>query len=184
VKLYANQKSTLFNIKMSDSQTNKNSKLEQAHKTAKHFLSYRPRSEAEIRKKLNQRFPEILVNQVLAILKEKDLINDVQFAKIWKENRDSLNPRSAHAIKKELLDKGIDHEIAKNAVSNINDSEAAYRASKRKSLSLNKNDFSSFEQKLLGYLHRRGFDELVSTQTVNTLWKETRNTNEILQETY
>ena len=169
---------------MHDPQTNKNSKLRQAHKTAKHFLSYRPRSEAEVRKKLNQRFPEILVDQVLEILKEKDLINDIQFAKIWKENRDFLNPRSAHAIEKELLDKGVDHEIAKNAVSSINDSEAAYRASKRKALSLHKNDFSSFQQKLLGYLHRRGFSELVSAQTVNTLWKETNNTKDIFQEAY
>ena len=91
------------------------------------------------------------------------------------------NIRGAKNFKCEETD---DHEIAKNAVSNINDSEAAYRASKRKSLSLNKNDFPSFEQKLLGYLHRRGFNEYVSAQTVNTLWKETKNTNEILQETY
>ena len=169
---------------MPDSQTNKNSALDQAYKTAKRFLSYRPRSEAEVRTKLNQRFPEILVTQVLEILKEKDLINDVHFANIWKENRDALNPRSAYAIEKELLDKGIDREIAKNAVSDIDDTDAAYRASKPKALSLHKNNFSAFQQKLSGYLHRRGFDELVSTQTVHTLWKEASHTNDILQETY
>ena len=60
-----------------------------------HFLSYRPRSEAELRQRLQRRgFDGDNVAAVLARLKERGLVDDLAFAQFWKDNRQSFRPRS------------------------------------------------------------------------------------------
>jgi len=70
---------------------------------ALHFLSYRPRSKAE----LAQRG----LAAVIPRLVELDLVDDQKFAQWWVDQRIRLNPRGNIALKSELTQKGIDREI-------------------------------------------------------------------------
>ena len=74
---------------------------------AAHYLSYRPRSESEIKERLHRRgFNGDSVEAVIAKLKEQGLVDDVAFAQFWKDNRESFSPRSQRLTKLELRRKG------------------------------------------------------------------------------
>ncbi|MCL4353633.1 RecX family transcriptional regulator [Patescibacteria group bacterium] len=77
------------------------------------FLSYRPRSEKEVRNhlKIKNETGNLLIDKVIQKLKEQNFINDSEFAKWWIEQRLMFKPRSSNLIKRELLQKGIDKEI-------------------------------------------------------------------------
>ena len=62
-----------------------------AQEAAVRLLSYRPRSEAELRTRLNRRFPSTAVDEVLRALKQRSLVNDQDFAKLWAESRTTPN---------------------------------------------------------------------------------------------
>src|SRR5258706_15787997 len=55
------------------------------------FLSYRARSEKEIRQNLlKHEIPEEVIEQTLERLQEAGLANDNQFARVWVENRNTF----------------------------------------------------------------------------------------------
>ena len=140
---------------------------------AAHFLSYRPRSEAEIRKRLQQRsFDGDSVTAVLAKLKEQGLVDDMAFAQFWKDNRESFSPRSQWLTKLELRRKGLANDIIDQVVDTIDDDDSAYRASLNKARSLPRSDYQSFRRRLGEYLKRRGFSYGVINHTVERIWQE------------
>jgi len=50
------------------------------------ILTYRPRSEPELRNKLLEKgYPDASIDQVLSRMKEQGLVNDTTFAEFWKE---------------------------------------------------------------------------------------------------
>ena len=60
------------------------------------FLGYRPRSEAEIRQRLQRRgFDSDCTEKALARLKEQGLVDDTAFARFWKDNRQNRSARAA-----------------------------------------------------------------------------------------
>src|SRR5215211_4951401 len=84
---------------------------ERAYQQAMLFLSYRARSEAEIRKNLRKHeIPEAVIEQTLERLRLNGLANDSQFASAWVENRNTFRPRSRRMMAVELKQKGIAEE--------------------------------------------------------------------------
>jgi regulatory protein len=77
-------------------------------------------------------------------------------------------------IKQELRRKGLETDVIEEAVENIDDSENAYRAALNKARHLPAADFPAFQQKLGGFLQRRGFSYAVAKATVKRLWQEKR----------
>ncbi len=101
------------------------------------FLSYRPRSEKEVREKLESKKVESnIIEKIILKLKEKKFLNDEEFAKGWIENRNRFKPRSARLIKIELKQKGIKEDIFNKLISDkglmINDLESAKKLVKKK----------------------------------------------------
>lgn len=81
------------------------------------FLSYRPRSEKEIREKLKSKKVEPqTLEKIISKLKEKKFINDEEFARMFVGNRLRFRPRSLRLIKLELKQKGISPEIISNSI--------------------------------------------------------------------
>ena len=136
------------------------------------YLGYRPRSEAEIRKKLLGRFTEEVTDTVITRLKEQKLIDDVAFANFWKDNRDSFSPRSSWLTRRELKRKGISDEVADQVLDSEADAAGAYKAALSKARRLNTEDYTVFRQRLGEYLKRRGFGYGVIKTTIAKIWQE------------
>ena len=151
---------------------NDSESLQRATAAALRFLSYRPRSEAEVRGRLRRRFPSHVVQQVVADLAEQSLLDDAKFARLWRDNRDSFRPRSAAAIERELIAKGVARDTAQAAVSDMDDHDAAHRAGLKLTRRLDRDDFATFRRRLWGYLQRRGFSGSVTRHAIDRLWDD------------
>lgn len=136
------------------------------------LLSYRPRSEAEIRTRLSRRFNGETIEGVILQLRERQMIDDVAFAAFWREARDSFSPRGRLLLKVELRNKGIDPELIDKVLDGIDDEESAYRAAQKRGRTLAKEDYETFRRKLGAFLRRRGFSYGVVNRTTERLWQE------------
>lgn len=136
------------------------------------FLSFRPRSEEEVRRYLSRRqTPPDLADRLVSRLRQSGLLDDEAFARYWVENRETFSPRSVRALRTELRSKGIDDSTIAAAVPN-DDSAAAYDAASRRARRLVSADRETFRRKLLGFLQRRGFSYDVARETVDRVWRE------------
>ena len=134
-----------------------------AHEAALVFLSYRPRSEREVRDRLKKKdVPEPIADVVIERLRELRLVDDQQFARYWVEQRQAHRPLGVRLLRQELQQKGIARETTAEALQQSDATadpiEAACRAGRRKARSLAALDERSFDQKLGQFLLRRGFD--------------------------
>jgi len=137
------------------------------------YLGYRPRSEAEVRQRLQRHgFNGDCTEKVLAQLKEQGLVDDTAFARFWKENRESFSPRSQRLTRLELQRKGLDGGVIDQVVGEVDDSDSAYRAALGKARRLLPSDYQGFRRRLGEYLRRRGFNYEVINDTVERVWKE------------
>ena len=152
--------------------------LQRAHAAALRFLSYRPRTETEVKSRLRRRSPAPVVEQVMELLKDEALIDDVRFASQWRASRESRNPRSGWAIKRELVAKGVDGLVAEEAVRDIDDEDNAYRAGLKAAGRLAGSGMTAFNRRLWAHLKRRGFSDSLSRRTVTRLWEEMDAQNE------
>jgi regulatory protein len=146
---------------------------ETAYQQAIKFISYRPRTQAEISRNLGQhQVPQELINDTLERLRQAGLINDELFAQEWVENRNDLRPRSRRALAFELRQKGIDPLTVEQSLEEINDDELAYQAALQHASKLKNLEWQDFRQKMYGFLARRGFNYEVSQPAVSRVWTE------------
>lgn len=147
--------------------------LHHCFNAAVHYLSYRPRSEPELRERLHRRgFNGDSVEAVITRLKEQGFVDDVAFAQFWRDNRESFSPRSQWLTRLELRRKGVAEDIIDQVVAAIDDEESAYQAALRKARSLPQSDYQRFRRRLGEHLKRRGFSYGVINHTINRLWQD------------
>jgi len=151
---------------------------QQAVERAINYLSFRPRSEAEVRRYLHKKeTPPEIIEAVVERLSNLDYLNDRAFATFWVENREQFNPRGAQALRNELRMKGVEREIVDEMVDDENDEELALRAARKKALLLLQApdmDYTKFRSRLGGFLQRRGFSYSVVAHVVRALWQEAK----------
>lgn len=146
------------------------------HEAALLYLSYRPRSESEVKVRLQRRgFGGEHVEAVIARLKERGLVDDEAFARFWTDNRASFNPRSRRLTRWELRRKGVAGEVIDRVVDDLDDAESAYRSALSKARQWPRSDHDLFRRRLGEYLRRRGFGYEVIKSTVARLWQEPGN---------
>ncbi|MBL7198968.1 MAG: RecX family transcriptional regulator [Anaerolineae bacterium] len=132
--------------------------VEKAYELALNFLSYRPRSEAEVARRLKDKgFSEPTVEEVLARLSRARLVDDRAFARYWIENREQFKPRGPYALRRELYQKGIDSSTVDALLEVLDETESAYRAAMQRLPRWRGLDPPTLRRKLSGYLGRRGF---------------------------
>lgn len=146
--------------------------IQRASAAAVRYLSFRPRSESEVRARLARQYPEQVIEHVVRRLIEINYLDDAGFAEAWKSNRRSLKPKSAYAIRRELIDKGVSSEIADSATDDLDDESSAYDAGSKYLRRLREADYSAFYRRLSGHLYRRGFNSSVIRKTTSILWAE------------
>ena len=141
--------------------------------SALRLLSYRPRSEAEVRGRLARHGVDGAVTQaVVSRLAELQYLDDVAFAESWRRAREGSDPRSPWVVRRELRSKGVSQEIADEAVAGLVEEESAYRAAQKGARKLARVGREEFRKKLTGYLAYRGFTPSVVRLTVQRLWQE------------
>lgn len=144
-----------------------------AIESALRLLSYRPRSERELRERLARKgFDWRVVRATLARLRELGYVDDAAFARFWTETRQAYRPRSRRLAESELRRRGIGREEVEAATAGISDEEAAYAAARRQLASLAGLEYARFRERLGGFLTRRGFSYGVSRGTIDRCWAE------------
>lgn len=147
---------------------------ERALQQAMLFLSYRARSESEIRRNLQKHeIPETIIDQTIERLKQDGLANDREFASMWVENRNTFRPRSRRMVALELRQKGLDDEAIQSAIENVDDEASAYEAARKRGGRLKGLEWNDFRKKLSEFLARRGFSYSVIAPVVTRIWNET-----------
>jgi len=143
---------------------------------AYHYLGYRPRSEVEVKARLSRRgFDAESIEAVMSRLREQGLIEDLDFARFWKENRQAFNPRSRRLISLELREKGVSVEVIDQVLGELDDEDSAYRAALLRAGRLEADDYQTFRRRLGDFLRRRGFGYGVINSTVKRLWQENQD---------
>jgi len=146
---------------------------ERAYQQAMLFLSYRARSESEIRQNLRKHeIPELVIDLTLDRLRQDGLANDNEFAQAWVENRSTFRPRSRRMLAMELRQKGLDDESMHSALKNVDDEPLAYEAAKKRATRFKDLEWSEFRKKLSDFLARRGFPYAVVAPVVTRIWNE------------
>lgn len=147
---------------------------EAAFQQALRLLSYRPRSVAEIRKKLVEKgIDEAIIDAVTQRLADGGYLGDQSFAVEWVENRANFRPRGRRLLRYELRQKGVAEEHIQNALARIQDEpDLAHQAGIRYAERLADQDWETFRRKLGGFLTRRGFSYGTVTPVVKRIWQE------------
>lgn len=146
---------------------------ERAFQQAMLFLSYRARSESEIRQNLRKHeIPEEVIEQTLERLRQDGLANDRQFARVWVENRNAFRPRSRRMMAMELKQKGLNEEAVTSALEDMNDEALAYEAAQKRAPRFKDLEWIEFRKKLSEFLARRGFSYPIIAPVVTRIWNE------------
>ena len=146
--------------------------LRKALGRALNLISYRQRTERELREKLADRFEEEVIDRAVDYLKEQSLVDDEAFAHAWSDSRTRTSPRSGRAIVRELTAKGISRSFADEAVIELDDEETARIAAAKFARRLSGNNYEQFHRRMWQHLQRRGYSGAVTRRAVAELWKE------------
>lgn len=132
------------------------------------FVSYRPRSEKELRDfctktlKRHHTTAPLVIERVLARLRELGYADDEEFMNWWVTQRTSSTPKGKRRIISELMSKGIAHETIDAYFSKknnaIDDYALATQAIENKLGRWKQLPTEERKKKLYGFLTRRGFD--------------------------
>ena len=148
-------------------------RLQRCLNAAYRYLSYRPRSESEVRERLQRRgFDGDCTEAAISRLREQGLVDDAVFAQFWKENRESFSPRSQRLTRLELKRKGVGSDVIEQVAADVDDGDSAYRAALGRVRRLPLSDYQGFRRRLGEYLRRRGFNYEVINHTVERVWQE------------
>lgn len=149
--------------------------VEKAKQSAYRYLSYRPRSTAEVRQNLlKKEYDEAVIEQVLNRLTELNLLNDREFARYWIEQRETFKPRSQRALRQELYQKGLSRDIIDEEISSVDETAAARKAAQKKAQKWSHLPRETFFSKLGGFLQRRGFNYAITKTVTEELWQSSQ----------
>jgi len=148
--------------------------MEVAYTSAIRLLNYRARTEAEIKKKLNEKgFSPEAVEATLERLRNQGLLNDERFAQDWVDNQSNFRPRGRRLLNMEMRQRGLDDQAIEQALEGAQDEETlAYQAAQRPAQRFAQLDWAEFRLKLSQFLARRGFTYNTIAPTVSRLWQE------------
>ena len=147
--------------------------VEKAYERALKFLAPRPRSVAEVRRRLvTAKVPEATIEAVIQRLQRAGLLDDKAFANFWVENRANFRPRSRRALRMEMKQKGLPDEAVKQALADTDDASAAAALAAQRAPRLAKLEYQDFRRKLGEFLARRGFSYDTVGPAVEQAWKD------------
>lgn len=156
-------------------QLRRQDEIERAYDRALNYLSYRPRSKAEVRRNLRSKdVKDEIVEAVIDRLVRAGLLDDEEFARYWVDNRTQFNPRGFRGLRYELRQKGVSDDTIDDALATFDVETAARKAAEEGARRLSHVDPQDFRRKLRAYLARRGFSYTVVRPLVQEKLEEMR----------
>jgi regulatory protein len=137
--------------------------LWKARDSALNLLSYRARTATELQRRLREKaFPEEVVEQCVADLVERGLVDDSAFAETFVRDRVRFKPRGSRRLVQELRAKGVDADTATEAIAEVLRSEEVSELELAREVVAKWARRSGEEperarRRLYGHLARRGF---------------------------
>jgi regulatory protein len=137
-----------------------------AKNTALRFLSYRPRTEREVRDNLREKeFGDEEIGAVMEDLKKTGLLNDAEFARLYVRSTLSGRPVGKMILRKKMLLLGLDSPTVDAALeqtfADLNQEEMAMEAAlkfvRRTGKLGSPMDRRKLRERVTGFLARRGF---------------------------
>lgn len=133
-------------------------------------LTGRARSRKELADKLASRnVPDELARRLLDRFEEVGLIDDAAFARMWAEGRQGGKKLARRAIAQELRRKGVDDEVAREALDELDPTaevDAARELVRKRLRSLERFDEVTRTRRLLGMLARKGYPSELSRAVI------------------
>lgn len=128
----------------------------------------------EFRIKNKEQISDSGVELVIQKLKQKGLLDDLEFAKAWVGARRSSKKKGLIALKSELFQKGIDKEIIEQVLSEKGESEKdiAIQALGEKLKVWQDLPYLGFKKKAYEYLARKGFEYSIIKDVVENVIKK------------
>jgi regulatory protein len=141
------------------------------------LLSYRPRSVAEVQKRLRDRgYTPDQIEAVVSRLRAAGMLDDSAFAQAWVENRQLGSPRGRQGLAAELRQKGVAPEVIAGvldeAVEEEDEAAQALELARGRARALAGLERPAFFRRLQSFLARRGFAADVVLQVVRQVWAE------------
>jgi regulatory protein len=131
---------------------------EKAYHQALKYLKYRPRSRNELCKYLKgKNFSDKSIVETIQRLESAGFINDLEFARLWVENRRRFKPKGRYVLKIELNKKGIADEIIDSVLKSDDEEKNASAAIQPKMLRWQHLDSQELRKKVFVFLRSRGF---------------------------
>ena len=148
--------------------------VHQVYDAALNLLSYRPRSVAELRGRLERKgYDGQMIDEALARLENLGIVGDAEFARFWVENRQVHSPRGGRMLRSELRFKGVDRETIEGVLPAPEEEDsAAYQVARSKARSLKGLEWRDFRRRLGDYLVRRGFGYETAGSVARRVWAE------------
>jgi regulatory protein len=133
-------------------------------------LTGRARSRSDLAKKLAQRHvPDDVAARLLDRFEEVGLVDDAAFAREWVAQRQEGRGLARRALAQELRRKGIDDEVARAALGDVDETdeiESARMLVRRKLRSVRGLDEDKAVRRLVGMLARKGHSSSVAYRVV------------------
>lgn len=146
-----------------------------AYAAAVNLLGYRARSQSEVEQRLQQRdFSAPAIAQTVDRLRSEGHLDDANFGQLWVESRQRSSPRGARALRYELRQKGLDPAVIDTVIDNteIDETAAAWIAIEPKLDRWRALERFPFQQKVSGFLARRGFGHDAVRAVVDRAWQQ------------
>ena len=148
------------------------------------FLSYRPRSEQEVRRYLQQKgATQDIQDEVVQQLFIRQYLDDQAFASEWVNNRAEFRPKGKRLLEAELRAKGIPRNIIASALVGYDEEGAARRVANKAARRFTHLSWESYQKKFVGYLSHRGFSYSLARQLAEITWSERISAHESEVET-
>lgn len=145
--------------------------IHRARERVLRLLARRPYSSSEIARYLRRhQIDGEIIQNVIDDLTEAKLIDDDAFAAYWVEQRETFRPRSRLALRQELNQKGVDRETVAEALSEVDEIDAARRVAQKQAGRWRGLPETEWRAKLTRYLMRQGYPYDIVSEIVTEVW--------------
>ena len=134
----------------------------------------KPYTKSEVKQRLaREGFSETAIETAIEELIDSGHIRDRKYAENWVVRRLKSNPRGKTLLKRELLDKGVDREVAEQVVAQIeteDETTVALQIAQKRVKRYRQLPVHVAKRRLHGFLARRGFGSEIVRQVLEQIF--------------